>query len=550
MQRIGRRGIPLALAFVAALLLIVSGAAAKKYEIGAYDVRLQLTDSGDYVITERITYDFLEGSFTTGNRDVPVTGFHSLRFLSLEPVDVPIESVSYRDGRRLVVDWTYPETADTATFILTYEAAGGLRSEKGFNVIDWNPVGSGWTVPVRNVSVTVQLPPFVDPARVEALPAGDLAGPPRSDGLRFQRPSVPPRTFYHVIVRFPEVWVVEPPPSNAPWVLLGLGVGLLLAVGELLLYYRDRPRGATSGPDPESLSLLQLGGVLFRTELERRRSIAATVFHLAQRGRIRLVVAPKTNVFGTDEVKVEVGETVDLGPAEARLVDGLGRAGTLRRFARDSGTIRDVLKLVDEQLEEKGLRPGGLQRQSALVVAGAFSYAILAIAAIAFSQIQGAPVALALGIVFLLQFIGKIVRVATMVPLTPEGLFVKGEAKKLLDEKLRRVDDHMRYETERAWDALFDELPWLAMHSSVTGTKLSRWQRQFRRLEHVRAPEWFDWEPGKAGTVLDGLTAAQQVNYVFLAIMSTPGSTGGGASGTAGVGAAGSGAGGGGGGAG
>lgn len=554
MQRVRRRKLYIVSVLFVLLLTSVPAAGAKQYEIGAYDVALRLTEEGHFVITERITYDFIEGTFTGANREVPGRGFRRLRFVSVEGVDVPVESVTYKDGSRLAVDWTFPETAGSATFVLTYEGEGGLQSDDGFNVIDWNPVGSGWTVPVRNVSVTVELPYEVDAAAVEASPREDVVGGPSSRTVSFFKESVPPGTFYHVVLRFPEIWPWEPPAPVAPWVLAGLAVGLLLAVGDVLLYYNNRPRPASSGLAPETLSGLELGGILFRTNAEGRRGIAAEVFRLARDGHVRLVVVPKRHAFGTDEVRVEVGEASGLDAAEARLVEQLRRRGTLRRFARDLAGIRAVLKLTEAQLERKGLYSPHRRRQSAWTTVAALVYAVAAGGAFAYYDYSGAPAVLALAVVFLIQFVGKLVRLASISPLTPEGLFVKREAEKLLSEKLRRVDDLMRYETERAWDVLFEELHWLALHRSVTGSKLAKWQRQFRRLEHVGTPAWFALDPeragDRAGRALDDLTAVQLVNYAFIAVMATSGSTGSsGGSGVPGTGAPGAGIGGGGGGA-
>jgi len=57
---------------------------AKEYEISDYDIELTLTREGDYLITEKITYNFLEGSFTSAYREISGKGFSGLEFISLE----------------------------------------------------------------------------------------------------------------------------------------------------------------------------------------------------------------------------------------------------------------------------------------------------------------------------------------------------------------------------------------------------------------------------------------------------------------------------------
>lgn len=107
-----RRSIAFVLGLTLLLLFSTGLIQAKTYEIAAYDLDLQLMDDGRYVITERITYDFLTGAFSKANRHVPGTGFQQLRFLSVEAEGLPVDNVQFRDGRSLSVDWTYPETTD------------------------------------------------------------------------------------------------------------------------------------------------------------------------------------------------------------------------------------------------------------------------------------------------------------------------------------------------------------------------------------------------------------------------------------------------------
>src|SRR5690606_8505554 len=107
--RMGKGAWWTALVVLLALLAVMGrgSAVAKEYGIGGYDIHLELTPEGSYIITERITFHFIEGEFTKANRRVPGRGFDSLRFISLEGVGVPVETQRVRDGRNLQVDWTY-----------------------------------------------------------------------------------------------------------------------------------------------------------------------------------------------------------------------------------------------------------------------------------------------------------------------------------------------------------------------------------------------------------------------------------------------------------
>lgn len=391
---------------------------------------------------------------------------------------------------------------------------------------------------------------------VSALPTEDVVVGSGADEIRFQRTGLPPRTFYHIVVSFPEIIpvVTEPPTRYGVWATVGLAVALLLLIGDISSYRRDRPEPAESGPAPEGLSLLEIGALLSGADIQQRRGITAAIFSMAQAGHLRLVVEPKR--LATDEVRVDVVGEPDLGAGEQLLLDGLRRRKTLRSFARESGLFREVLNVTRQSLAAKGLVSESMRRQQVRTMLTAVPFVFLAFGSFILFAIKEYPAALSLSIVFMGQFVGRLIRGGMMTTLTPEGLHTKQAAEALLDEKLERVDDLMRYEAPRAWDELFEQLPFLTLHPKVTATKLSRWQRSFRRMDQVQAPAWLDVDPGKTGQVMDALNVAQTVNYVFLAVMATAGSTGAsGASGVsgasgAGVGAAGSGAGGGGGGAG
>ena len=74
------------------LLLLITGslAWAKSYEISDYDVFLEINEQGDFLITEIIEYNFLEGTYTQGFREVAGRGFAGVEFVSLESPDTEI----------------------------------------------------------------------------------------------------------------------------------------------------------------------------------------------------------------------------------------------------------------------------------------------------------------------------------------------------------------------------------------------------------------------------------------------------------------------------
>lgn len=555
-----RNSIVTAVVFIVAFVaLSASPVAAKEYDISAYAIDLELTDEGDYVITERITYNFIEGTFTTANRQVPGRGFTSLRFIGVEGVDVPVEAVSFKDGRNLAVDWTYPETNDEATFVIRYEATGGLQSKDGANVIDWNPVGSDWTVPLRDIDVTVTLPEAV--ASIEALPpenvvpASPAGAASATRHVRFHRDQLPPRTFYHVVLTFPEIIPVEPPPAVGRWILLGTLVGIVLMMLDIGPQLSNKPRPAPTGPAPADFSFVEMAVLAFSSELERRRGIVATIFALAQTGHLRLTVQPKRSAFRTDQVHADVVTAADLSEAERLIVEALARRKTLQKFAYETGTFRKILHEARQSLQMKGLFSKEQQTKQLRTVLTGIPFVLLSTGGFVYFALNaGQPFWLAASIALMLQGVGRFVRGALITTLSPQGLYARQAIKSLLDEKMDHIDDLMRYEVTEAWDKLFADLPYLTMHEKFTARKLGQLKREFRRMDRVQPPEWIGYDTDTVGKTIDAISAAESVNYAFLVVMTTARSTGAtgvaGGGGVSGVGAAGSGAGGGGGGAG
>src|SRR5690606_16714935 len=62
--------------------------------------------------------------------------------------------------------------------------------------------------------------------------------------------------------------------------------------------------------------------------------VRATLFSLAQRGKLRLVLRPKAGPLGGEDVAVEILDETGLVPTEQSIVSSLQQRGTLQRFAQ------------------------------------------------------------------------------------------------------------------------------------------------------------------------------------------------------------------------
>lgn len=161
--------------------------AEQSYRIEDYIVEMEVNNNGDFLITEEIEYNFLEGEFSTAYREVPGQGFSGLDFVSIAGVGTPVSNYNVSDGSELEIDWEYPATTEEATFRIKYTGKAGLISSEDRNIVDWQAVGTDWDVPIENAEVRVSLAEA--PADIEF---NNGAEPVRSSGrdLYFQRQNI------------------------------------------------------------------------------------------------------------------------------------------------------------------------------------------------------------------------------------------------------------------------------------------------------------------------------------------------------------------------
>lgn len=537
---IGRGSVlAVALALALVLLLAASSMGAKQYEVSGYDVEMTVTSDGSYLITERITYHFLEGSFSTAYREVPGKGFTGLRFISLSGVDVPILSQSYTDGRRLNVEWSYPETDDTATFELVYEAQGALRSVDGHNVIDWNAVGSGWDVDIRDVTVSIQLPEAVTQTTVH--PAEDVTVQ-RDSRIELYRAHIPRRTHYQVRVEFPEIIPMPeiPTPPYGRWVVIGLAVGLLLLVLEVWRRQPERVEPLGGGHRWERLDYVERA-YLYRGMYEGPRlGVNATIFSLGERNKLHLIVRPKRSGLVRDEVEVEVLDETELSPTEQTIALALKKNRTLAKLAADAAVIRRVSAQAKERLIGLGLISTDRLALQSRIYRSALVPMLLSVASFVYGGVVASAPTVGLGIVLVLMGIGRLIAGAAIPVLSPEGLYAKEQIEQAVDETLQLVEASMERDPREGYERLIEHLPLLVLHPKFNRTKLQSIKKQLQKVDVAPAVAWIVGHGNDPTSPLNALTPIDTVNLVFVALMVTsantgaPGFSGGGAGGAGG----------------
>lgn len=500
-------------------------AAQKHYEITGYDVTLAVDSAGDYTVTERIAYDFEGGTFTFATREIPLRYIDRVDVLGVDGGDVATSDLSaHRSEGEERIRWRFPATKGPATFTLRYRVHGALFEADGRNVVDWDAIGRGWTVPITGVRVAVLLPPSLgvapDSIRFQP-PAGRLAPVPGGARVDFSYPRLEPGTAYRVVVSFPhrvagrDDWpgveggagLVDHrrPPLPAAYVWETPLAFLLGLLPGLLLFARlGGPRREVSAEFEPPTDLATAAALLYPVSAQGERVFSATLFDLASRGvvelrRVRVGHGP----FSSKEVEVVVQpQAAPLPDFEASFVAELEKHRTLTRFARKgAGFRRRALAALRRETTARGLMVDHHTRGTTLIIAGvllAFTFVLpMALPAIPLVPVAALLVGAGLGL-----------GVAGFRMATPTDVGA------LLIARVKAYLRHLREEIERreatspteAARLYIASLPWLSLDAKVT----RGWVRKLAKsLEDTDEPlEVPGWAMDATGETVSSHSAA------------------------------------------
>jgi hypothetical protein len=206
-------------AYLALLLLsasvVISCRTEKEYSIVSYDVHLDLQRDGTYHVRERIRFDFQADSFSSAHRTIPLDDIADIREVRVNSSETPIDSiVTHREDNTLQIRWYYRERSQPATFTIDYSVSGALYEEDQRNIVDWNAVGSDWSVPIDTVRAAVVLPGSFagtrDSLDLQSEDEGTILRVGSHWLVTFRHEQHPAQTAYRTIVSFPKQMEGQP----------------------------------------------------------------------------------------------------------------------------------------------------------------------------------------------------------------------------------------------------------------------------------------------------------------------------------------------------
>jgi hypothetical protein len=530
----------------------------KAYALSNYDVDLALQQDGTIRVEETIRFDFQQGTFTFGTRTIPQGRIDSLYGVRVTSPDASITEVTHEDDGAATIRWTFRERSQPATFALSYTVAGALEADDGDNVIDWQAIGDGWDVPIRDIDVAVSIP-FGDVPRdsIAVRPADEATLERTGAGwtAAFAHDALAPGDGYRVIVRFPERIAVAEADDDQEGLMVITAAGLLvigLIGGVIMLSVWSGPSidpETVDDPQQPDLALPHAAFLAHDGSTGRSRMFSAALFDLAQRGHATLHLEQHEGWLGSDDVVTVTVDTDRFGLTdfENALLDEIQQHDTLKAFGQQSSSYRrEQLEQVQEQTIERGWFQSKEARSNRLLLSGA----PLIIAAIGLPfLLTGWAAFLAVG-AFGGLGLGAVIAGTQRHVITEAGARKKAEVLAYLNATREEVEAQRDADPVTAAEQLLSALPWLVLDPEVNKSWLDDLKDALEDADReVALPDWLDGAVGRTEEAASAAVAAFMP--IYIAVISTSGATGAGAvaGGAAGAGAAG-GAGGGGGGAG
>ena len=421
-------------------------------QIRGYSVTLQLRSDGSMHVRETIEYDFGSARRHGITRTIPLESRYDQDHEREYPIahitvtsatGAPIPQQVTGDS---VVTIRIGDQQSTVTgrqtYRIGYDLRGVVTSYRDHQELYWNPIGTGWKVPISAAAVHVSGPASVQKVACFTGPAGSTRTCPGTIAANgeadFSSPSLAPGQAMTVLTRFPtgsfpgptailrEHWRLGRAFSITP-LTVGGGVALmLLLIGAVVTVVlrtgrSERYAGLTPGlqpapgqrhtirrvsrrhpgpvavrfTPPDGMRPGQLGTLVHGRA--RPIDVTATIIDLAVRGFIRIDEVGRTD-WRLVKLPRPDGLAGRLSPFESRLMDAAFRdrkdvlvSRLRRRFRRDLETIQGNPSSIQDRLEtdvtERGwfrAPPSGTRRRWArygilLTAGGAVLTAVLAV---------------------------------------------------------------------------------------------------------------------------------------------------------------------------
>jgi uncharacterized protein (TIGR04222 family) len=378
--------------------------------IHAYDVGIEISGSGDLLITERIDYDFGSARRHGIFRTIPSRFYaddvrdrvYRIEDLRVESPTAPTDVEVSSEGGSTTIRIGDPdiEISGRHRYTIRYRVEGALNAFPDHDELYWNAIGTGWEVPIDRAAVTVEAPAEI--RRVTCYVGYEGSTEPCGSGeatgstARFSAGrSLVPSEGLTVVVALPKGAVPEPRPiyeerwsaarafTVTPATVAATAVVAAVAVALIgALWWRsgrdrryvgspvDQVMGTSSGEvetipwgegdaeapvefsPPDRLHAADMGVLL--DERPRTLHVTATIVDLAVRGFLTIEEIEKQGLFGKPDWILRRGSepTDELPPYERLLLESLFHKGDEVTVSELRDTFASRLERVKHALQE------------------------------------------------------------------------------------------------------------------------------------------------------------------------------------------------------
>ena len=166
--------------------------------IHSYEVDIEILDTGDLVVTERIDYDFGSALRHGIFRTIPTRYYldevndrvYRIEDVAVQSPTAPADVDVSSEGAFTKIRVGDPdvEISGRHRYTLTYRVEGVLNPFTDHDELYWNAIGDEWQAPIDGVEVTVRAPADIERATCFQGYDGSHGGVRAGTGAGFDRP--------------------------------------------------------------------------------------------------------------------------------------------------------------------------------------------------------------------------------------------------------------------------------------------------------------------------------------------------------------------------
>ncbi len=297
-------------------------------KIDTYNVRFKVNEDGTFNVHEDILYDFEDAERHGIYRDIPFeydSSFWMKKRIDIDNVSVTnemkvpytFEILNENGSKRIKIGDASRLVTGKKNYSIDYTVDGAVLFEEGTDIINWNAIGTDWTVPIQSGQVEITVANKVAPALLQTQCfQGEFSSVKPCKKITdniFTVQNLDPHSGMTVQLQFPSGTFPRPSQAEQLFALVmsiwPLAIPVLIF---LFLFWRwwkvgRDPKGrGTIIPEfdaPDNLTPAQVGTLV--DEKISQKDISAEIIFLAEQGYIRIVQEDKKGFFGKEKFTLE-----------------------------------------------------------------------------------------------------------------------------------------------------------------------------------------------------------------------------------------------------